>query len=297
VPTRARLDSRQEGARAGSAVARFVLVLLLVLVLTFGGAGCSSPGRSLDDERRLGRAPAPSAGAGTADPAASAEPGAAGESGASGASAPDAAAAPDAPPAPGITIKDAPMPWGEERAALTLEYRRLHSDRAAKDLDITPRVIVLHYTGAGTASSARSTFAPARLGTSRPELQRGGAVNVSAHFLVDRDGTILRLQPETRYARHCIGLNHISIGIENVGDEAKWPLTEAQVAANVALVRDLARRFPITHLLGHHEAASFAGHAYFVELVRSYTNTKPDPGARFMKRVREAVADLSLAGL
>ena len=188
------------------------------------------------------------------------------------------------------------MPWSEERAALTLAYRRLHSDAAAQDLDITPRVIVLHYTGAGTASSARHTFAPARLGTSRPELARGGAVNVSAHFLVDRDGTILRLQPETRYARHCIGLNHISIGIENVGDEARWPLTDAQIAANAALVRDLARRFPITHLLGHHEAASFAGHPYFVELVRGYTNTKPDPGARFMERVRQAVADLQLAG-
>ncbi len=202
----------------------------------------------------------------------------------------------DAEPAPPPAIVEAPMPWSEERAALTLEYRRLHSDRAAKDVEIVPRVIVLHYTGAGTARSAQHTFAPARLGTTRPELARGGTVNVSAHFLVDRDGTILRLQPETRYARHCIGLNHISIGIENVGDEARWPLTEAQVRANVALVRDLARRFPITHLLGHHEAAGFAGHPYFVELDPAYRNTKPDPGARFMQRVREAVADLSLAG-
>ena len=260
-------------------------MLVLVLVLSFGVAGCSSPRRPRDDERRVGQAPAADA-TGAPDAA-----------GADVAAPPDASAAPDAPDAPKLAITEAPIPWSEERAALTLEYRRLHSDAAARDLDITPRVIVLHYTGAGTASSARSTFAPARLGTSRPELLRGGAVNVSAHFLVDRDGTILRLQPETRYARHCIGLNHISIGIENVGDEAKYPLTEAQVAANVALVRDLARRFPITHLLGHQEAAAFAGHPHFVELVRGYTNTKPDPGARFLRRVRQAVADLSLAGL
>jgi N-acetyl-anhydromuramyl-L-alanine amidase AmpD len=189
------------------------------------------------------------------------------------------------------------MKWSDERAALTLEYRRLHSDSAAANIDIEPRVIVLHYTAAGTAKSTQNTFDAVRLGTSRPELARGGAVNVSAHFLVDRDGTILRLQPETRYSRHCIGLNHIAIGIENVGDAATWPLTDAQVAANAALVRDLARRFRITHLLGHHEVAGgFAGHPYFVELVRGYTNTKPDPGARFMARVREAVADLKLDG-
>ena len=244
-------------------------------------AACSSSGRPRDDEPRaepapIARSPADAAAAPVVAPA---------------------AAPVDAPATPGVAIVEAPMKWSDERAALTLDYRRLHSDAAAADIDIDPRVIVLHYTAAGTAKSTQSTFDAARLGTSRPELARGGAVNVSAHYLVDRDGTILRLQPETRYARHCIGLNHISIGIENVGDEAKWPLTDAQVAANVALVRDLARRFRITHLLGHHEAAAFAGHPYFVELVRGYTNTKPDPGARFMGRVREAVADLKLEGL
>lgn len=189
------------------------------------------------------------------------------------------------------------MKWSAERAALTLEYRRLHSDPAAADLAIEPRVIVLHHTAAGTAKSTQHTFDPPRLAGSRPELARGGAVNVSAHFLVDRDGTILQLQPPAQYARHCIGLNHISIGVENVGDATRWPLTDAQVAANAALVRELARRFPITHLLGHHEAAAFAGHPYFVERVPGYTNAKSDPGARFMARVREAVADLKLSGV
>jgi N-acetyl-anhydromuramyl-L-alanine amidase AmpD len=248
----------------------------LLLVVGCGAAGCSSSGRPRDDERRPEPAPAPAAA-----PAA-------------GAAIADAAVAATADAAPALAIVDAPMPWSDERAQLTLAYRRLHSDPAAKDLAIEPRVIVLHYTAAGTAKSTQHTFAPARLG-GRPELARGGAVNVSAHFLVDRDGTILRLQPETRYARHCIGLNHISIGVENVGDEARWPLTDAQVAANAALVRDLVRRFPITHLLGHHEAAAFAGHAYHVELDPGYRNTKPDPGPRFMQRVREAVADLELA--
>jgi hypothetical protein len=250
-------------------------------------AACSSSGKPREDEPRPAAAGDAAGAVGGA--------GGAGDASAPVAPAVDAAVAVvDAPAGPAIV--EAPMRWTDERAALTLEYRHLHSDAAATGIEIAPRVIVLHYTAAGTAKSTLATFDRVRL-EARPELARGGAVNVSAHFVVDRDGTIMRLQPETRYARHCIGLNHISIGIENVGDEASFPLTDAQVAANAALVRDLARRFPITHLLGHYEAASFAGHPYFVELMRGYTNPKPDPGARFMARVRAAVADLGLEGL
>jgi N-acetyl-anhydromuramyl-L-alanine amidase AmpD len=198
--------------------------------------------------------------------------------------------------APTVHIVDAPMKWTDERARLTLDYRRRHSDEAAQDLTIEPRVIVLHYTAGGSAKGTRSYFDNARIEASRKELAAAGAVNVSSHYLVDRDGTIYRLQPETRFARHCIGLNHIAIGVENVGDDAKWPLTDAQVAANAALVRDLAARFSITHLLGHHEVMSFREHAYYVERDPSYGNDKPDPGAKFMTKVRARVEDLKLSG-
>jgi len=43
--------------------------------------------------------------------------------------------------------------------------------------------------------------------------------------------------PETWMARHAIGFNHVAIGIENVGDGARWPLTDAQADADAALVR------------------------------------------------------------
>ncbi|MGE5186087.1 MAG: N-acetylmuramoyl-L-alanine amidase [Acidobacteriota bacterium] len=198
---------------------------------------------------------------------------------------------------PKLVIVDTPMAWSDERARLTLEYRRAHSDPDAKDLTITPRVIVLHYTAGGSAKATRRYFDHVRIEAARPELARAGAVNVSSHFLVDRDGTIYRLQPETRFARHCIGLNHIAIGIENVGDADKYPLTDAQVAADAALVRDLAARFPITHLLGHSEVMRFRDHPYYVERDRSYKNDKPDPGDAFMARVRAEVADLKLSGV
>lgn len=193
-------------------------------------------------------------------------------------------------------IVDAPMAWSDERAALTLAYRRAHSDPGARDLAIDPRVIVLHYTDGDSAKSTRAYFDQPRIEAARAELARAGAVNVSAHFVVDRDGTIYRLQPETRFARHCIGLNHLAIGIENVGGP-NLPLTDAQVAADAALVRDLASRFRITHLLGHHEVMRFRDHPYYVERDPAYRNDKPDPGARFMARVRAEVADLQLRGL
>lgn len=213
--------------------------------------------------------------------------------------APDAVAVVDAAPppdAPAITIVDAPMKWSAARAELTLAYRRAHSDAAATDLEIEPRVVVLHYTGGNSAQGTRGYFDHERIEASRPELARAGAVNVSAHYVVDRDGTIYRLQPETRFARHCIGLNHIAIGVENVGDGKRWPLTDAQVAANAALVRHLASRFPLTHLLGHHEVMGFTKHPYYVERDPAYRNSKPDPGAAFMERVRAQVQELRLEG-
>lgn len=206
-----------------------------------------------------------------------------------------AVAASDA--APGVVIVDSPMRWSAERERLTLDYRRRHSDPAAPDLTIAPRVIVLHYTSGSSGAGTRHYFDNVRIEPERKAIARAGAVNVSSHFVIDRDGTIHRLQPETRFARHCIGLNHLAIGIENVGDDHDFPLTDAQVAANVALVRDLTRRFPaITHLLGHHEVMGFRRHAYYVERDPAYVNDKPDPGAAFMARVRAQLGDLGLSG-
>ena len=211
---------------------------------------------------------------------------------------PDAAVvivAPDAT-ATAVAIVDAPMAWSAERERLTLAYRRAHSDANATDLTIAPQVIVLHYTGGGSAKATRDYFDTPTIEASRAQLARAGKVNVSAHFVVDRDGTIYQLQPVTRFARHCIGLNHIAIGIENAGDEAKYPLTEAQVAADAALIRDLASQHKITHLLGHHEVMGMRDSALYVERDPKYKNDKGDPGKAFMAKVRERVADLKLSG-
>jgi N-acetylmuramoyl-L-alanine amidase len=203
---------------------------------------------------------------------------------------------PKGAPKDDLKIVDKPIPFDDERVRLTLAYRRQHSDPDARDIAIEPRVIVLHYTAGGTARGTFEYFSGNHMEAGRPQLAAAGDVNVSSHFLVDRDGTIYRLMPETRFARHCIGLNHIAIGIENVGDEHRWPLTDAQVEADARLVRHLAAQFPITHLVGHSEAARLEGKIYFQERDPRYRNSKPDPGDRFMKLVRARLTDLKLQG-
>lgn len=193
-------------------------------------------------------------------------------------------------------ILDRPIAFGDERKRLTVEYRRIHQDPAIDDITIEPSMIVLHYTGGGSAEATWRYFNRTRLESRRKKLRGGGAVNVSAHFLVDRDGTIYRLMPETWMARHCIGLNHIAIGVENVGDGDRYPLTAAQVRANAALVRHLVATRGITHLIGHHESRALEGTPLFVERDPGYRNRKPDPGEDFMRAVRRAVADLGLRG-
>lgn len=160
---------------------------------------------------------------------------------------------------------------------------------------MTPRVIVLHWTAGATAASARATFAPATL-AGRPDLADAGSLNVGAHYLVDRDGSIERLFPEDRIVRHCVGLNHVAIGIENVGGGSEWPLTEAQVDANAALVRWIASRQPIHTLIGHLEYRTLEGTEEFEERDPYYRTAKADPGADFMRRVRDRISDLQLRG-
>lgn len=190
------------------------------------------------------------------------------------------------------------LPWSAERDSLTEAYLQAHrtsplTGDPAVDTYMIPRAIVLHWTAGPTAASAWATFAPARLG-GRADLQAAGALNVGAHYLVDRDGTIQRLVPDDRVVRHCVGLNHVAIGVENVGGGEGYPLTDAQVLANVALIRGLAARYPIEVVLGHLEYRRMEGSPLFEERDPNYRTSKPDPGADFMAKVRAQIVDLRL---
>ncbi len=198
-------------------------------------------------------------------------------------------------PDPAPRIVDRPITWNAERRRLSLEYLALRHGLKSEEPVIAPVMVVLHATEGATLASAFHTFDPVRMPAGdRPTLAKASPLNVSAHFLVDRDGTLVRLLPETTFARHTVGLNWCAIGVENVGGTPKTPLNEAQVRASADLVRHLARRFPIRHVIGHHEYLAYRKTPLWKETSTTYYTIKSDPGAPFMQQVRARLADLKL---
>ncbi len=187
---------------------------------------------------------------------------------------------------------DKPILFDTERRDLSLQYLSERYGLDQEEPRIKPKMIVLHWTVIPSLEESFDTFYPAKL-PNRPDIKSASALNVSAHFLVDRNGTIYRLLPEMTLARHVIGLNHCAIGIENVGGTENLPLTAAQVTANIKLVRYLAQKYEIDYLIGHYEYTFFEEHDLWLEKDAGYRTKKIDPGISFMQKVREATKDLN----
>ncbi len=115
--------------------------------------------------------------------------------------------------------------------------------------------LVLHYTGMVPIWRARNWLCS-------PESQ------VSAHYLLDEDGTAWRLVDEGERAWHAgVGawrdwrdLNSRSIGIEisNPGHDYGYrPFPDEQIDALIALCRDILKRHPIPprNVIGHSDLA------------------------------------------
>jgi N-acetylmuramoyl-L-alanine amidase len=133
---------------------------------------------------------------------------------------------------------------------------------AGADIDI----LVLHYTGMRTAEEAIDRLCDP-------------AAKVSAHYVIDEDGTVWRLVAEERRAWHAgvsswqgtSDVNGASIGIELVNPGHEWgyrDFPEAQMAALEALARGILARHPIPgdRVVGHSDVAP---------------TRKQDPGERF----------------
>jgi len=123
----------------------------------------------------------------------------------------------------------------------------------ARELPVS--MIVLHYTGMESGQAAI-------------ERLRDSEAKVSAHYLVDEDGTILRLVDERHRAWHAgrshwrgvTDVNSASIGIEivNPGHEFGYrPFPDAQMGALIPLVADIKERHGITrgNVVGHSDVA------------------------------------------
>jgi len=125
--------------------------------------------------------------------------------------------------------------------------------------------IVIHDTESETAKAALSWF-------EAPQSK------VSAHYVVDRDGTVYRCVPDDRRAWHAGGsvlagrdnVNDFSIGIELAGFAAQ-PYPGPQIDALVELCIEVCSRHPaisLDRIVGHEHIAVPAGR-------------KTDPGPHF----------------
>lgn len=188
---------------------------------------------------------------------------------------------------PKATVRDI---FNAERLELTAEYGRIRYGAESYILD-KPQMIVIHYSAFSSLKDSYDFFAPAKLSVElRKDISSGGAVNVAAHYLIDRNGAVFQLAPENVICRHTIGFNHTAIGIENVGREAA-ELTDAQAEADAALVSRIVARHPtIRFLIGHHEyrKENLPHFKLYLEKDPNYRFTeKSDPGPVFMERVRD----------
>lgn len=192
-----------------------------------------------------------------------------------------------------LEIVDEPIIFDEKRKQLTLEYLANRYGLDQKEPTITPKMIVLHWTVIPTFKESFEFFKGPILASSRGDINSAGQLNVSSQFMVDRDGTIYRLMPETIMARHVIGLNHCAIGIENIGGTEDLPLTGAQLESNIFLVRYLADKYDIEYVIGHYEYTKFENHPFWLEKDDGYRTEKTDPGEDFMIKVRLATKNLN----
>ncbi len=148
-------------------------------------------------------------------------------------------------------------PASEQTFALALVHVR---DLPSPNHDARPEgvpidTLILHYTGMPTARAAIDRL-------------RDPAAAVSCHYVVDEDGTVLRLVPEARRAYHAgvscwrdnTDMNGRSIGLEIVNPGHEWGYRDfpvLQLAAVCDLCLEILSRHPIPprNIIGHSDVA------------------------------------------
>ncbi len=116
-------------------------------------------------------------------------------------------------------------------------------------------MVVLHYTGMRTGEEALERMLD-------PEAE------VSAHYMIEEDGTVFRLVDEDKRAWHAgksfwrgqRDINSASIGIELVNPGHEWgyrPFTDAQMSSLLPLLGDIVKRYdiPRANVVGHSDIA------------------------------------------
>ncbi|MFH1223840.1 MAG: peptidoglycan recognition family protein [Pseudomonadota bacterium] len=153
-----------------------------------------------------------------------------------------------------IDVVSKPVTFDSQRKFLTSLYREKHTgdcDHEKNGLDscviIKPQIIILHMTDLETLAASYDYMKEPVLKEEREKLlsRSYDRVNVSSHFMIDRDGTIYSLMPENYMARSAMGVNHLALAIENVGMNYSGP-TREQIDSDVKLVKYLMDKYKIS---------------------------------------------------
>jgi N-acetyl-anhydromuramyl-L-alanine amidase AmpD len=173
--------------------------------------------------------------------------------------------------------------YGDDRKQQTIGYNKRHYHQSTYKL-ANPKAIVLHHTAGSTWQSAWYTF-------DANTAYNGEKPGVSAQFIIHKDGTIYQCMPLRLRARHCIGMNWTSFGIEFVqetrpGKDGPWMDRQIlnrprQVNAGLKLVRWLQDKYGIrsADVVGH---ATANGSRFF----RDYTGIENGAGDWFAAEVK-----------
>ncbi|WP_417359075.1 N-acetylmuramoyl-L-alanine amidase [Galbibacter sp.] len=196
----------------------------------------------------------------------------------------------------GPKIIQSPIVFDQQRKELSLAYMKSHYGMEQSQPTIVPRMVVVHWTAIPTYEKTFEVFDPTLLPSHRTAIAGASPLNVSSQYVIDRDGSIHQLLPDTIMARHVIGLNHCAIGIENIGGP-KQPLTKAQLKANTKLIKQLKKKYPIDYVIGHYEYTLFESTDLWKEIDEGYRTQKTDPGEQFMKDLRSKLESLDLKPL
>ena len=140
---------------------------------------------------------------------------------------------------------DAPYA-GPDRVHLTSGYH-VGKTRPSSSID----KLVLHITDS-EGESAENWFHNHKV----PRSQQ-----VSAHYIIEKDGDIVQIVPENKTAYHCRGKNSNSIGIEFVGklhDTNKGTLTKEQLESAYEIIPHLQNKYQIKDkdVQGHRDFSS-----------------------------------------
>ena len=138
--------------------------------------------------------------------------------------------------------------------------------------------IIVHATGGPFCQGGKVVFSPSGTGPSMKKFFEANGT-VSIHYIVDRDGTVIKSINEDEVAIHTVGHNDNAVGIEliNHGD-GREPYPEVQVEALAKLVKGIQQRWhvPLSQVKGHEDV----DHSTF-QCAGKSARRKQDPGPLF----------------